>query len=168
MLLSLKVGYWLTLPMAIPTAGFLVRLFMIQHDCGHGSFFRQRVLNDWIGRTIGILTLTPYDCWKRNHAIHHASSGNLDRQGVGDILTLTVGEYLSKSPRGQLCYRVYRNPVVMFVLGPAYLFLLQHRLPFDQMRAGWRPWISAMATNAAIAMLAAASIDRKSTRLNSS
>ena len=158
MLLSLKVGYWLTLLLAVPTAGFLVRLFMIQHDCGHGSFFRQRFLNDWTGRAIGVLTLTPYDCWKRNHAIHHASSGNLDRRGVGDILTLTVGEYLSKSPQGRLAYRVYRNPLIMFGLGPAYLFLLQHRLPFEQMRAGWRPWISVMTTNAAIGSLAGASI----------
>jgi len=158
MVVSLRVGYWLTLPLAIPTAGFLVRLFMIQHDCGHGSFFRQRLLNDWIGRAIGVLTLTPYDCWKRNHAIHHAASGNLDRRGVGDILTLTVREYLSKSPLRRLAYRVYRTPIVMFGLGPAYLFLLQHRLPFEQMRVGWRPWISAMATNAAIALLAGASI----------
>ncbi len=158
MLLSLKVGYWLTLPLAIPTAGFLVRLFMIQHDCGHGSFFRQRFLNDWTGRAIGVLTLTPYDCWNRNHAVHHASSGNLDRRGVGDILTLTVGEYLSRSPLGRLAYRVYRHPFVMFGVGPAYLFLLQHRLPFEQMRMGWRPWISAMATNAAIALLAGVSI----------
>jgi omega-6 fatty acid desaturase (delta-12 desaturase) len=158
MLLSLRVGYWLTLTLTIPTAGFLVRLFMIQHDCGHGSFFGQRLLNDWIGRAIGVLTLTPYDYWKRNHAIHHAASGNLDRRGVGDILTLTVKEYLSKSPLSRLAYRAYRNPVVMFGLGPAYLFLLQHRLPFEQMRAGWRPWISAMATNAAIALLAGASI----------
>jgi omega-6 fatty acid desaturase (delta-12 desaturase) len=158
MLRSLNVGYWLTLPLAIPTAGFLVRLFMIQHDCGHGSFFRQRLLNDWTGRAIGVLTLTPYDCWRRNHALHHASSGNLDRRGVGDILTLTVGEYLSRSPMGRLAYRVYRNPVVMFGVAPAYLFLLKHRLPFEQMRAGWRPWISAMATNAAIALLACVSI----------
>src|SRR6185295_17227841 len=80
------------------------------------------------------------------------------RRGVGDILTLTVGEYLSKSPLGRLAYRVYRNPVIMFGVGPAYLFLLQHRLPFEQMRAGWRPWISAMATNTAIALLAGAAI----------
>jgi omega-6 fatty acid desaturase (delta-12 desaturase) len=158
MLLSLRIGYWLTLALAVPTAGLLVRLFMIQHDCGHGSFFRRRFLNDWIGRAIGVLTLTPYDCWKRNHAIHHAGSGNLDRRGIGDILTLTVREYLSKSPLGRLAYRLYRNPIVMFGLGPAYLFLLQHRLPFEQMRAGWRPWISAMTTNAAIALLAGASI----------
>jgi omega-6 fatty acid desaturase (delta-12 desaturase) len=154
MWLSLRVGYWLTLLLAIPTAGFLVRMFMIQHDCGHGSFFQWRLANDWIGRAIGVLTFTPYDYWKRNHAVHHATSGNLDRRGIGDILTLTVGEYLSKSWLGRLGYRVYRHPVVMFGFGPAYLFFLQHRLPFEQMRAGWRPWLSAMATNAGIVLFA--------------
>lgn len=154
MWLSLRIGYWLTLVLAIPTAGFLVRLFMIQHDCGHGSFFRRRLTNDWIGRAIGVLTFTPYDYWKRNHAVHHATSGNLDRRGTGDILTLTVGEYLAKSWLGRLGYRIYRNPVVMFGIGPAYLFFLQHRLPFSQMRSGWRPWVSAMATNAGIVLSA--------------
>jgi omega-6 fatty acid desaturase (delta-12 desaturase) len=154
MWLSLGVGYWLTLAIAIPTAGFLVRLFMIQHDCGHGAFFRNRFLNNWVGRVLGILTFTPYDYWKRNHAIHHATSGNLDRRGTGDILTLTVGEYQSRSFWGRFAYRVYRNPLVMFGVGPAFLFFLQHRLPFGQMRGGWRPWISAIATNAGIALSA--------------
>ncbi len=158
MWLSLYVGYWLTLLLAVPTAGFLVRLFMIQHDCGHGAFFRRRLTNDWIGRAIGVLTFTPYDYWKRNHAIHHATSGNLDRRGIGDILTLTVSEYLSRSWFGRLVYRVYRNPVVIFGLGPAFLFILQHRIPYEQMRQGWRPWASAMATNAGIALLAAGAI----------
>jgi omega-6 fatty acid desaturase (delta-12 desaturase) len=155
MWLSLGVGYWLTLLLAIPTAGFLVRLFMIQHDCGHGSFFGHKLANDWIGRALGVLTFTPYDYWKRNHAVHHATSGNLDRRGTGDILTLTVGEYEAKSALGRFGYRLYRNPVVLFGVGPAYLFLLQHRLPFEQMRLGFRPWLSAMATNAAIALLVA-------------
>ena len=152
--LSLRTGYWLTLLLAIPTAGFLVRLFMIQHDCGHGAFFRWRFVNDWTGRALGVLTLTPYDYWKRNHAMHHATSGNLDRRGTGDIATLTVTEYLSRSWLGRLGYRAYRNPLVMFGFGPAYLFLLQHRIPLEQMRAGWRPWASAIGTNAAIASLA--------------
>ena len=82
--------WWLTLLLAVPAAGFLVRLFMIQHDCGHGAFFRHRLANDWIGRVLGVLTLTPYDFWRRTHAIHHATSGNLDRRGIGDIDTLTV------------------------------------------------------------------------------
>lgn len=97
MLFSLPHGYWLTLLLAVPTAGFLVRLFMIQHDCGHGSFFRRRWANDVLGRTIGVLTLTPYAYWRRSHAIHHATSGNLDRRGTGDIDMLTVAEYRALS-----------------------------------------------------------------------
>ena len=139
--------------MAVPAAGFLVRLFMIQHDCGHGSFFRRRVANDWVGRVLGALTLTPYDHWRRSHAIHHASSGNLEQRGIGDITTLTVREYLALSRWRRLGYQLYRNPIVMFVIGPAYLFIIQHRLPIGMMRSGWQPWISAMATNGAIALL---------------
>ena len=92
---SLEIGYWLCLLLSVPAAGFLVRLFMIQHDCGHGAFFRQRVVNDWVGRVIGVVTLTPYDFWRRTHAIHHANSGNLDHRGLGDIDVLTVREYLA-------------------------------------------------------------------------
>ncbi len=158
MWLSLGVGYWLTLLLAVPAAGFLVRLFMIQHDCGHGSFFPERPANDWVGRMLGVLTFTPYDYWKRNHAMHHATSGNLDRRGVGDILTLTAEEYRARSSLGRLLYRIYRSPFVMFGIGPAYLFFLQHRLPFDQMRGGWRPWLSTTATNAGIALLAGVAI----------
>src|SRR6516165_5528769 len=87
---------------------------MIQHDCGHGAFFSHRVANDWVGRAIGVLTLTAYDFWRRTHAAHHASSGNLDRRGLGDVKTLTVREYLARSSWGRLCYRLYRHPIVMF------------------------------------------------------
>jgi acyl-lipid omega-6 desaturase (Delta-12 desaturase) len=153
MWLSLDVGYWLTLLLAVPAAGFLVRLFIIQHDCGHGAFFRQRVANLWMGRVLGVFTMTPFDYWKRNHAIHHATSSNLDRRGIGDIELLTVEEYRNKSWLGRAWYRCYRSVPVMFVLGPAFLFILQQRLPFYQMRDGWRPWISTMATNAAIAFM---------------
>lgn len=155
MWLSLHVGYGLYLLLALPTAGFLVRLFMIQHDCGHGSFFRHRSMNDWLGRIIGVLTLTPYDFWRRTHAAHHASSGNLDRRGMGDVDTLTVNEYLLRSRWGRLRYRTYRHPLVMFGLGPAYLFFLQQRLPIGLMRGGWKPWLSTMVTNVAILVLAA-------------
>jgi omega-6 fatty acid desaturase (delta-12 desaturase) len=148
---TLDLGYWFCLLLAVPAAGLLVRLFMIQHDCGHGAFFHHRLANDWVGRVIGVLTMTPYDSWRRTHAIHHATSGNLDRRGIGDIDTLTVREYLALSRWGRLRYRLYRHPIVMFGLGPAYLFLLQHRLPFGLTRAGWQPWLSTMATNAAIA-----------------
>jgi acyl-lipid omega-6 desaturase (Delta-12 desaturase) len=88
-------GYWVGLLLAVPAAGFLVRLFMIQHDCGHGSFFRRRLTNDWVGRVIGVLTLTPYDFWRHSHALHHANSGNLDHRGFGDVDTLTVREFLA-------------------------------------------------------------------------
>jgi acyl-lipid omega-6 desaturase (Delta-12 desaturase) len=152
---SLRFGHGIYLLLSVPTAGFLVRLFMIQHDCGHGSFFRHRVANDWVGRVIGVFTLTPYDFWRRTHGIHHATSGNLDRRGVGDIDTLTVREYLALSRWRRLAYRLYRHPVVLFGIGPAYLFILRQRLPFGLMGDGWLPWISTMATNGAIALVAA-------------
>ncbi|GAB1715755.1 MAG: fatty acid desaturase [Nitrobacter sp.] len=152
---ALDAGYWIGLLLAVPAAGLLVRLFMIQHDCGHGSFFRHRLTNDWVGRIIGVLTLTPYDVWRRAHTLHHAGSGNLDRRGIGDIDTLTAREFLALPKGRRLLYRLYRHPIVMFGIGPAYLFILQHRLPMGLMRSGWQPWISAMATNVAIAVLAA-------------
>src|SRR6516165_6544124 len=115
-----------TTPLSIPTnpatAPFLLRLFMIQHDCGHGAFFSRRWANDWVGRVIGVFTLTPYDYWRRTHAIHHATSGNLDRRGIGGVDTLTVGEYRARSRWRRLKYRLYRHPLVMFGIGPAYLF----------------------------------------------
>ncbi len=152
---TLHIGYWLCLLLAIPAAGLLVRLFMIQHDCGHTSFFRHRFANDWLGRAIGVLTLTPYDFWRRAHASHHATSGALDHRGTGDIDTLTVREFLNLSRWGQLRYRLYRHPAVMFGLGPIYLFILRHRLPLGAMSGGWKPWLSTMGTNAGIAALIA-------------
>ena len=155
---ALYNGYWISLLLVVPAAGLLVRLFMIQHDCGHGSFFRHRLANDWVGRIIGVFTLTPYDFWKRSHSHHHASSGNLDHRGIGDIDTLTVREYLARSRQRQLLYRLYRHPAVMFGVGPAYLFIFQHRLPVGMMRGGWLPWLSTMATNVAIVTLVATMI----------
>lgn len=149
------VGYWLTLLIAIPAAGFLVRLFLIQHDCGHGSVFRSRSLNNWIGRVVGVLTLTPYDHWRRTHAMHHAGSGNLDRRGIGDVATLTVREYRTLGPLSRLGYRLYRNPSVLFGLGPFFVFVLHHRLPIGFMRAGTMHWVSTMGTNLAIAAVVA-------------
>jgi omega-6 fatty acid desaturase (delta-12 desaturase) len=153
--LAIHLGYWIGVILVIPAAGFLLRLFMLQHDCGHGSFFGRRRWDDWTGRAIGVLTLTPYDYWRRAHAEHHASAGNLDERGVGDITTLTVGEYLSLTSRGKLRYRLYRHPLVMFGIGPAFLFLFKQRLPFGMMRSGVLPWLSTMATNIAVAVLAA-------------
>ena len=150
---ALSLSIWISLALAIPASGFLVRLFMIQHDCGHGSFFRSKWLNDWVGRSLSVLTLTPYDFWRRAHSIHHATSGNLDRRGLGDIDTLTVREYLALPRLRRLAYRLYRHPLVMFGIGPAYLFLLRHRVPAGLMREGAGLWFSTMATNAAIALV---------------
>jgi omega-6 fatty acid desaturase (delta-12 desaturase) len=147
--------WWASLLIAIPASGFLVRLFMIQHDCGHGAFFPRRWANDWVGRVIGVLTMTPHDFWTRSHAVHHATSGNLDRRGVGDVDTLTVREYFARSRWGRLRYRLYRNPIVLFGIGPSYLFILHQRLPIGLFNGGWRPWISTQSTNAAIAAIAA-------------
>ena len=152
---ALSVSYVLALSLAILNGAFLVRIFIIQHDCGHASYFDNRKLSDWTGRLLGVLTLTPYDVWKRTHSIHHSHHGNLDHRGIGDVLTLTVAEYRARSRWSRLLYRLYRHPVVLFVLGPSYLFILQNRLPIGLMRSGWRYWISAMGTNAAIAMIVA-------------
>ena len=145
-------GYWwLALLLALPAAGFLLRLFMVQHDCSHHAFFANPAANDWIGRVIGVFTLTPYQHWRRGHAIHHATSGDLDHRGLGAVTTLTVDEYRALPGWRRLKYRLYRHPLVLFGLGPAFLFGIEHRLPIGSMRAGWRPWASAMGTNLAIA-----------------
>ena len=153
MWLSLDLGYWLTLLLGIPAAGLLVRFFCIQHDCGHGSFFRSRLANDLVGRAIGVLTLTPYDYWRRAHAIHHATSGNLDRRGVGDVTTLTVREYRGLSWLRRFGYRFYRNPLVLFGLGPIYVFALKHRWPLDFPLFRQKLWFGVLATNVAIVVL---------------
>ena len=146
---SLSYSYWLTLGIASVNAAFLLRLFCIQHDCGHGSFFNNRTVSDWLGRVIGVLTLTPYDVWRRSHSIHHSNSGNLARRGIGDVYTMTVAEYYELTPFNRLMYKLYRNPIVLFGLGPGYLFFLQNRLPLGLM-AGVKYWVSAMATNMSI------------------
>lgn len=126
---TVQQAYWATLLLAFPTAGLLVRLFIFQHDCGHGSFFSSRFANDSLGRFISIFTMTPYDYWKRSHAAHHATSGNLDLRGKGDVPTLTVGEYLALSPLKKFGYRVFRNPVFMLGVGVPINFVLLQRLP---------------------------------------
>ncbi|MGC1495142.1 MAG: fatty acid desaturase [Sulfitobacter sp.] len=129
--------------------GFLLRLFCIQHDCGHGSFFNNRNVSDWVGRALGVVTLTPYDVWRRTHSIHHSHAGDLDQRGIGDVMTLTVEEYHQRTALGRFLYRAYRHPLVLFGIGPAYLFILEYRLPLGLMNQG-RYWFSAMATNVAI------------------
>jgi omega-6 fatty acid desaturase (delta-12 desaturase) len=147
--LSLSVSYWLAFGISLVNAAFLLRMFAIQHDCGHGSLFRHRAVSDWVGRVLGVFTLTPYDVWRRTHSIHHSSAGNLGRRGIGDIATLTVDEYKSRSWLGRLSYRIYRHPLTLFGFGPTYIFFLQNRLPVGLMNAA-RYWVSAMATNIAI------------------
>lgn len=144
--------WWLALLLTVPAAVFLVRLFLIQHDCGHGAFFRHGPTNDWLGRALGVLTLTPYECWRRTHARHHATSGDLDRRASdqGAIDTLTVAEYRALPPLKRLGYRLYRHPLVLFGVGPAFLYFIQQRLPVGLMREGWRPWVDALGTTAAI------------------
>ena len=129
MVWSLDVSYWLTLALSLPAAGLLVRLFIIQHDCGHGSFFRSNRTADIVGSILGVLTLTPYHYWKKTHALHHATSGNLEHRGFGDIDTMTVDEYLSRSRWERFKYRVYRHPVVLFGIGAVLHFFIRHRLP---------------------------------------
>jgi len=150
---SLTISPWLALAFAVLNAGFLMRLFMIQHDCGHGAFLKNRRVGDWVGRVIGVLTLTPYETWRRTHAIHHASTGNLDRRGIGDMPTLTVQEYRAKGVLGRAGYRIVRNPIFLFGIVPFFIFFLHNRLPVGLMRSGWKYWISAMGTNVAIAAL---------------
>jgi len=155
---SLSVSYWLTLAICLPAGAFLTRLFVIQHDCGHGAFFRSKLANDWIGRILGVVTLTPYDLWRRTHAIHHGTSSNLSKRGTGDIDTLTVAEYLALSRGRRFAYRLYRHPAVMFGIGPAYMYFFRNRLPQGVPRNTVRYWVSAMGTNVAIVVAVAAMI----------
>ncbi len=151
MYLSLAYSYWFTLGLALPAAGFLVRIFIIQHDCGHGSFFKSRKANDFLGSICGVLTFTPYHYWRKSHAIHHASSGSLEDRGIGDIYTMTVQEYLQQSKWGRLKYRLYRHPLLLFVLAPTFLFIVLHRLPFAESKSWRRERASVHWTNLAIA-----------------
>lgn len=150
MALTVSVSYWITLLLSVPAAAFLVRLFLIQHDCGHRSFFRSARLNDTLGHAIGVLTLTPHGYWRRAHNIHHATSGNLDKRGIGDVQVLTVREYLALPRWKRLAYRIYRHPIAFLGFGPLYLFLIKYRLPIDLLRRDCRALTSVMATNVAI------------------
>lgn len=146
-----QYSYFAALLVSAANGLFLVRLFCIQHDCGHGSFYGNRNVSDWIGRALGVVTLTPYDVWRRTHSIHHSHAGDLDQRGIGDVMTLTVEEYHQRSAFGRFLYRAYRHPLVMFGLGPTYIFFLQNRLPIGL--SGRKYWVSAMSTNAAIAFI---------------
>lgn len=152
MVIGLKQGYWISLLLVPVAAIFLVRLFLIQHDCGHGSFFKKRWANDMLGRVIGVLTITPYADWQRAHAKHHAGSGNLDRRGTGDIDVLTVAEYYALTFRQRLAYRLSRNAFVLLVIGPIYIFVLRQRLP-NELPGDRAAWVSTLSNNAAIIAL---------------
>jgi omega-6 fatty acid desaturase (delta-12 desaturase) len=127
MIWSLNISYWLTLLLAIPAAGFLVRIFIIFHDCGHGSFFKSTRANTIIGFITGVLVFTPYERWRHSHAIHHATAGNLDKRGVGDVPTWTLEEFQSAPRWKQIGYRLVRNPIVLFILSPIPLFVISYR-----------------------------------------
>ena len=152
------VGYWLALVLAIPTAGFLVRVFIIQHDAGHGSFFKSKRWNNIVGGVAGVFTLTPYNFWRKTHSIHHAHHAELEERGIGDVWTMTVDEYTSAPRWKRAVYRVFRNPFFLFVLAPAFNFLLVQRFPLGA-KAGWKTGevASVWWTNLAIAGMVAAS-----------
>ncbi len=147
--LSISVSYWLTLPILIIAAGFMVRAFILFHDCCHQSFFKSSLANDILGTILGAVTLVPYQQWKRSHSIHHATSGNLDKRGVGDMWVMTVEEYMASSTWRRLGYRVYRNPLVMFGLGPIGVFLITYR--FNRRAAKGKERTNVYVTNALIA-----------------
>lgn len=153
MYLSLSVSWWMTVPLAILAGGLLIRIFIIFHDCGHGSFFESPFANDFLGFICGMLTFTPYYHWRWEHAIHHATAGDLDRRGVGDIWTLTVEEYLQSSRWRKFAYRLARNPFVLFVIAPLFLFLIRQR--FSSKNAKPREKVSVWVMNAAILGLVA-------------
>jgi omega-6 fatty acid desaturase (delta-12 desaturase) len=152
---SLGVGYWLTLLLAVPAAFMLVRLFIIQHDCGHGSFFASQKLANRVGAVLGVLTMTPYQYWRKTHALHHSTSGNLEHRGFGDIDTWTVDEYVRRTPWQRFKYRVYRHPAVLFVVGAVLHFFVLHRLPQIVPRAWRRERRSILRTNLGIAAFVA-------------
>jgi omega-6 fatty acid desaturase (delta-12 desaturase) len=158
MLLLVGHAYWLTVLLAIPAAAFLIRLFIIQHDCGHGAFLRSPRASSAIGFVLGVVTLTPYHYWRKVHAIHHATSGNLERRGFGDIDTLTVREYVERSWWQRLQYRLYRNPLVLFGVGPAWQFIIKHRLPTLVPRSWKRERRSILWTDLALAALVTVAI----------
>jgi omega-6 fatty acid desaturase (delta-12 desaturase) len=154
MYLSLGVSYLLALAIAIPASGFLVRTFILFHDCSHGSFFASRKANLWMGTVLGLLVYSPFLRWRHDHAIHHATSGDLDRRGGGDVRTLTVSEYLALPTRARLAYRVFRNPLVMFGIGPIVALLVGPRLVSRSARPRMRR--SVIGTNIALAVLVGA------------
>jgi omega-6 fatty acid desaturase (delta-12 desaturase) len=153
MYLSLSLSLWLAVPLAVVAGAFVVRTFIIFHDCGHGSFFKSAIANHVVGAITGVLTFSPYYHWRWDHAIHHSASGDLDRRGTGDVWTLTVQEYLEASRWKRFAYRLARNPLVLFVVAPLFLFLIKHRVP--SLKSPLRERYSVYWTNLAVGALAA-------------
>jgi omega-6 fatty acid desaturase (delta-12 desaturase) len=149
MYFCMSISWWLAVPLAVLAAGFQVRTFIIFHDCGHGSFFKSRRVNDILGFITGVLTFTPYSQWTWEHALHHSTSGDLDRRGTGDVWTLTVQEYLESSRWRRFSYRLARNPVILFLIAPLFLFLVKHR--FTTPKTSMSERLSVYATNVALA-----------------
>jgi omega-6 fatty acid desaturase (delta-12 desaturase) len=148
----MAISWWLVVPLAVLAGGFLVRIFIIFHDCGHGSYFASRRANDVVGFISGVFTFTPYFHWRWEHNIHHATCGHLEKRGVGDIWTLTVQEYLEASRWKRFAYRLARNPLVLFVIAPLYLFLIRERFP--SRGAKYRERVSVYWMNLAILLVA--------------
>lgn len=149
MYLCLALSVWITLALAVPAAGFLLRTFIVFHDCAHGSFFPSRRANLWLGRITGLLVFQPFGNWRHNHAVHHGTAGDLDRRGTGDIPTLTIEEYLSRPRKQRLGYRLFRNPLVMFGIGPVWSLMIGPRIWSKKMRPRQRR--SVIATNLVLA-----------------
>ena len=154
LLYAMSQGVWFALALALPAAIFLVRLFIIQHDCGHGSFFKSRRINETLGLVLSVLTMMPYLAWRHAHAAHHAHAGNLDQRGTGDVTTLTVREYQSRSRWQRFLYRIYRHPLVLFGVGPAYLLLVRYRVPLGRELRDRHRWFSIIGTDLAAAAYA--------------
>jgi omega-6 fatty acid desaturase (delta-12 desaturase) len=150
---SLRVSYFLTLAIAVPAAGFLVRTFILFHDCTHGSLLRSKRANAWLGTVLGLFVYAPFMRWRHDHAIHHATSGDLDRRGGGDVHTLTVSEYQALAPRARLTYRLFRNPLVMFGIGPIAALLIGPRIVARDARPRMKR--SVIGTNIALAVVVA-------------
>jgi acyl-lipid omega-6 desaturase (Delta-12 desaturase) len=147
------ISYWITLPMALLAGAFLLRTFIVFHDCAHGSFFASRRANTWVGRLCALLTFQAYADWRHKHAVHHGSAGDLDRRGTGDVHTLTLEEYQAKPWQGRLAYRLFRNPIVMFGIGPLWALMVTPRIVSPGMKPRARH--SVLLTNVGVGLLIA-------------